>query len=121
MNLEISVSHRHILTAAHCTRIYSDANTIMAYVGYHDLTAGRDEGVKRFQLKFLYFEGNCATAILLFPFYIKKIYLYKRNLTNRKQILSSIKSKKKKLGETPTKGLWLQYFIAMKLLLCISF
>ncbi|XP_073846029.1 venom serine protease [Musca autumnalis] len=33
------VSHRHILTAAHCMRMHPDASRIMAYVGDHNLIA----------------------------------------------------------------------------------
>ncbi|XP_075166584.1 venom serine protease [Haematobia irritans] len=32
------ISHRHILTAAHCMRMYSDPRRIVAYVGDHDLS-----------------------------------------------------------------------------------
>ncbi|XP_065368786.1 venom serine protease [Calliphora vicina] len=36
------ISHRHILTAAHCTRAHPDPNVIMAYAGDHDLVADNE-------------------------------------------------------------------------------
>lgn len=36
----LSVSHKYIITAAHCTRIQPSPNNLLAYVGRHNLNDG---------------------------------------------------------------------------------